>query len=480
MRSKTNNLKSITKNMFVLGLSLVGMGATAQETINTEDVASAVKDTASIVQPGFKVDGVAAVVGEYVILDSDISKARAGLQEQDVDDSETTSCKLLDRLMENELYTHQAVIDSVPFSEPQVRSYGQQQISSFLRQFGGDEERLLKFYKKESISDLEEELYEINRDQELARAMQERIVENVEVTPEEIRTFYNNFDEEDLPFFGEEVEIAKIQIEPEVPEEEKQKVIDDLNGYRKDIVENGSSFATKAVLWSEDEASRGDGGLYTDVDRKSQFVKEFRDVAFSLQEGEVSEPFETEFGYHIIKVEKIKGQKVDLRHILRIPKVTPTSEADAKDLITKIKKRIEDGELTFIEAAKEFSDEKETASDGGILINPVTQDRMFELKNLPPDIYPRVQNLDVGDISLVFNNPTRTGRTRYEIYTVSKKVKEHKAEFAKDYVKIKDLALQAKQIKAIQKWQKEKIAETYVKVNGEYRGCTYERNWLKN
>ncbi|MGB3775726.1 MAG: peptidylprolyl isomerase [Leeuwenhoekiella sp.] len=474
-------MKFIIKGTLTLGLAFLAPAAAvhAQEIINTEDTASAVQDTAMVAPVSFKVDGVAAVVGEYVILESDISKARAGLKEQDVDDSETTSCKLMDRLMENELYTHQAVIDSVPISEPQIRSYGQQQIGSFLRQFGGDEERLLKFYKKESMSDLEDELFEINRDQELARAMQERIVETVEVTPEEIRTFYNNFSKEDLPYFGEEVEISKIQIEPDVPQEEKQKVIDELNNYRKDIVENGSSFATKAVLWSEDEASRGDGGLYTDVDRKSQFVKEFRDVAFSLQEGEVSEPFETEFGFHILKVEKIKGQKVDIRHILRIPKITPASEAEAKDLITKIKKRIEDGEITFPEAAKEFSDEKETASDGGILINPVTQDRMFELTNLPPDIYPRVQNLGVGEISLVFNNPTRTGRTRYEVYQVSKKVPAHEANFAKDYVKIKDLALQAKQIKAIQKWQREKISETYIKVNGDYRDCAYERNWLK-
>ncbi|WP_316931606.1 peptidylprolyl isomerase [Flavimarina sp. Hel_I_48] len=472
-------MKYITKNTLIASLSFIGLHAGAQEIINTEDTASAVVDTTVVEPVSFKVDGVAAVVGEYVILDSDISKARAGLKEQDVDESETTSCKLMDRLMENELYTHQAVIDSVPISEPQIRSYGKQQIGSFLRQFGGDEERLLKFYKKESMEALEDELFDINRDQELARAMQERIVETVEVTPEEIRTFYGNFTKEDLPYFGEEVEISKIQIEPEVPEEEKQKVIDELNGYRKDIIENGSSFATKAVLWSEDEASRGEGGLYTDVDRKSQFVKEFRDVAFSLQEGEVSEPFETEFGYHIIKVEKVKGQKVDLRHILRIPKITSSSEADAKDLITKIKKRIEDGEITFSDAAKEFSNEKETASDGGILINPVTQDRMFELTNLPPDIYPRVQNLDVGEISLVFNNPTRTGRTRYEIYQVSKKVGAHEADFAKDYVKIKDLALQAKQIKAIQKWQQEKIAETYIKVNGDYRDCSYDRNWLK-
>ena len=479
MQLKTNNLRFIISPLFGV-LLCANLSINAQEIINTEDTAAVTIDTtASVVKKGFKVDGVAAVVGEYVILDSDLQQAKEARSKQDVPDDQNSTCQVMDMLMENKLYAHQAVVDSLEINEQQIRSYGDQQMAGLLRQFGGDEQRLLKFYRKENIADLKKELFEINKDQELSGAMQRKIVEDIEVTPEEIRSFYNDFTKDDLPFFGTEVEISKIMIEPKVPEAEKQKVIDELNGYRRDILDNGSSFATKAVLWSEDESSRGDGGLFTDVDRKSSFVKEFRDVAFSLQEGEVSKPFETEFGYHILKVEKIKGQKRDIRHILRIPKVTPESEAAAKDEINTIKKRIDDGELTFSEAAKEFSDEKETASDGGVLINPVTQDRMFELKNLPTDIYPRVQNLGVGDISMVFNNPTRTGRTRYEIYTVSKRVDEHKADFVKDYVKIKNLALQAKQIEAIKKWQLEKIGETYIKVNGDYRDCNYDHNWLK-
>ncbi len=480
MQLKINSLRSITKPALFLGIGMAMSTSHAQEIINTEDTAAATVDTSSVMQPGFKVDGVAAVVGEYVILDSDVAEAKAGRKQQDVDDSENSTCQVMDMLMENKLYSHQAVVDSVKISEPQIRSYGDQQVAGLLRQFGGDEDRLLKFYHKENMTDLKKQLFDINKNQELANAEQRKIVEDIEVTPEEIRTFFNKFTPETLPYFGTEVEISKIMIEPKVGEEQKQKVIDELNGYRRDILDNGSSFATKAVLWSEDESSRGDGGLITDIDRKSPFVKEFRDMAFSLQEGEISKPFETEFGYHILKVDKVRGQKRDIRHILRIPKVTPEAEAAAKDEITKIKKRIEDGEITFAEAAKSFSDEKETASDGGVLINPTTQDRMFELKNLPTDIYPRVQNLNVGDISLVFNNPTRTGRTRYEIYTVSKRVDEHKADFVKDYVKIKNLALQAKQIEAIKKWQKEKIGETYVKVNGSYRNCDYDHNWLKN
>tara|TARA_R110002020_G_scaffold454448_1_gene669939 strand:+ start:67057 stop:68502 length:1446 start_codon:yes stop_codon:yes gene_type:complete len=480
MQLKTNNLRSIIKAAAVLAILVNFSSITAQEVVDTTEVASAtVQDTVKAEKPqGFKVDGVAAVVGQYVILDSDISQALASLKSQGVSDG-VGKCQLLDKLMEDKLYAHQAVIDSIDVPESQVRSYTDQQIAYFLQQFNGSEERLLKFYRKEKMEDLDKDLYDLNMNQELAKAMQQKIVEDIEITPEEIRSYYNDVLKPDPPVFGVELEISKILIEPEVPEAEKQKVIDELNGYRRDIVENGSSFATKAVLWSEDESSRGDGGLMRDVTRKSSLVREFRDVAFSLQEGEVSEPFETEFGFHIIQVDKIKGQKIDLRHILRIPKVTKESEEKAKDLIDTIKKRVEAGELTFADAAKEFSDEKETASDGGIMINPVTQDRMFELKNMDPDIYPKVQNLKVGDISQVYNNPTRTGRTRYEIYTVSDRVEEHKADFAQDYVKIKNLALQAKQIKAVQKWQNEKIAETYIKLNGDYRGCDYKNNWLK-
>ncbi len=460
---------------------LVAASATSQEVISEggEDVAKVPDTTKAAPVKAFKVDGVAAVVGDFVILDSDIFQAREGLKEQGVD-NQISDCDLLDKLMETKLYAHQAIVDSITVPEAQIRSYTNQQIDYFKERFGGSEERVLKFYRKESMGDLEKELYEINKNQELAKMMQQKIVENLEVTPEEIRAYFNELKESDggLPIFGDEVEISKIMVEPEVPEAEKQKVINELNGYRRDILENGSSFATKAVLWSEDESTRGKGGLIEGVDRKAQFVKEFRDVAFSLQEGEISKPFETEFGFHIIQVVKIKGQKIDLRHILRIPKITEESEKAAKEKIETIKKRIADGELTFAEAAREFSDEKETASDGGVLFNPTTQDRMFEVKNLPPEIYPKVRDLKVGEISEVFNNPTRTGRTRYEVYTVSKRVDEHTADFAVDYLKIKDLALQDKSIEAVKKWQNEKINETYIKINRDHRDCDFSNNWL--
>lgn len=481
MRLKTISLKFMIKSSLLAACCFVAITVNAQEVISEggQDVAAATDTVQTTQLKSFKVDGVAAVVGDFVILDSDIFQAREGLKQQNAD-AGVSDCDLLDKLMETKLYAHQAIVDSITVPEAEIRSYTNQQIGYFKERFGGSEERVLKFYRKETMADLEKELFEINKNNQLAQMMQQKIVADLEVTPEEIRAYFNELKDSEggLPIFGDEVEISKIMVEPEIPQEEKQKVIDELNGYRTDILLNGSSFATKAVLWSEDESTRGKGGLIEGVDRKAQFVKEFRDVAFSLQEGEISKPFETEFGFHIIQVVKIKGQQIDLRHILRIPKITDASEKAAKEKIEKIKKSIEEGELTFSDAAKEFSDEKETASDGGVLFNPTTQDRMFEVKNLPPEIYPKVRDLQVDDISEVFNNPTRTGRTRFEIYTVSKRVNEHKADFAVDYLKIKDLALQDKSIEAVKKWQNEKIDETYIKINRDHRSCDFSNNWI--
>ncbi len=292
MLLKTNNLRSIIRISTLLALIFCTFMVRAQEILDTETTAKAQEE---IPQPTsgttFKVDGVASVVGQFVILDSDIAQARESLKQQQVSAADLSECRILDKLLEDKLYAHHAIVDSITISESQIRSYTQQQIAYFMNQFGGSEERLLKFYRKESMSDLEKELFEINKNQELAKEMQIKIVDQVDVTPEEIRDYYRDLQKGELPVFGVELEISKILIEPEVSQEEKDKVIAELEGYRKDIVENGSSFATKAVLWSEDESSRGDGGLIRDVDRKSQFVKEFRDVAFSLQEGEVSKPF---------------------------------------------------------------------------------------------------------------------------------------------------------------------------------------------
>ena len=299
------------------------------------------------------------------------------------------------------------------------------------------------------------------------------------MTPEEVRQFFNKIPEDERPLFGTELRIAQIVVIPETTKEETDKVINRLNEFRADVLDNGASFTTKAVLYTEDPGSKRTGGKYTLNRKRPQMAKEFREVAFSLQEGEVSKPFKTDFGYHIIQLEKIRGQEYDVRHILLRPKLTKEAIENAKEKLEKVRQSIVDGEITFADAAREASDEKETKYDGGQLRNPETQDYSFELTKMDPEFYAQIQNLKDNDISPVIKDEDRINPIKFKIVTVTERVDEHEATFAQDYLKIKALSLQEKQLNAIEKWQEEKIIDTYIKINGELRSCDFNSNWFK-
>ena len=272
------------------------------------------------------------------------------------------------------------------------------------------------------------------------------------------------------------MEIAQIVVNPIASQAETQKVIDRLNQIKDDLEQNGGSFSTKAILYSQD---RGTGGQVLTFNRASHFDKAFKDVAFSLQKGEISKPFESSFGWHIIEMVDIRGKEVTVRHILLIPEVTREALAEAKEKIDKIRDRIVSGELTFDEAARNFSDEKETRNDGGQLINPQDLSSRFELTNVDPTLYERISKLTDNEVSVSYLDEDRTGKKSYKIYQVTNRHEEHKADFVRDYVKIQDLALKEKQLKAIAKWMDTSIEKIHIVVNGEYKKCEFSNNWLK-
>ena len=423
-----------------------------------------------------KVDGVAAVVGDYLILESDIDKAYIDLNQQEVDTKNITRCQMLGKLMEDKLYAHQAVQDSVKLTDAEVREQVNQRIEYLTAQLGGDIKKLLEFYKKDDEQSMREELFTLFKVNTLAQRMRQQIVKDVEVTPEEVRNFFNAIPADERPHFGTELEIAQIVVNPVAPPSAVQKVIDLLNDIKKDVEENGMSFATKAILYSQDRAT---GGQLLTFNRNSAFDKAFKDVAFTLREGEISKPFESSFGWHIIQMDKIRGKEVSVRHILIMPDIPQEALDEAKDKIAKIRDRIVNKELTFDEAARNSSDEKETRNDGGQLINPEDLSSRFELTRIEPSLYARISDLKDDEVSVPFLDEDRTGKKSYRIYKITNRIEEHQADFTKDYVKIQDLALKEKQLKAIAKWMKEHIEKTYIAINGEYRNCKFENNWLK-
>ncbi|HKX86466.1 MAG TPA: peptidylprolyl isomerase [Flavobacterium sp.] len=424
-----------------------------------------------------KVDGVVGVVGDYVILDSDIDKTYFELKQQGIETNSITRCEMLGKLLEDKLYAHQAIQDSIIVTDAEVNQKLEEKYSYMVEQLGSPE-KVVQFFKKSTEEDLKAELFDIIKMSKLTSEMQRKVVDEITITPEEVRDFFKKIPKEELPVFGAEMEVAQIVVKPVVSKEAEQQVIDQLKGFKKDVQENGASFFSKAVLYTEDEGSRSTGGLYK-MNRKTQFVKEFKDVAFSLQEGEISEPFKTEFGYHIIYLEKVRGQEIDVRHILLKPKVSSEAMKAAKEKIDLIRTRIQNKEITFADAARTMSDEKETRNDGGVLTNPRTQDSRFELTKMDPSLYSIVANLKEGEISLPMADEERSGGKFYKIMTVTNRFDEHTADYSKDYTRLRELALKEKQIKAVAKWCEEKIKETYVKINGEYRDCTFTNNWLK-
>ncbi len=479
MKLTINKMK---QSILVLML-FVAFGMQAQEKEDATMVAEVMKEAKTQVNDStksstkrVKIDGVAAVVGDFVILESDVDKTFLDLQQQGASLEGFTRCKLLGKLMEDKLYAHQAIQDSIEVSPGEIRDRVNQSIEYFSQQTGGMAE-LLKFYAMEDEAALRKRLTEITKINILTQRMQSKVVRDVEITPEEVRQFFEKIPVDQRPVIGVELEVSQIIIEPEPSKEAVDKVIQKLKDIKAEV-EGGSSFGTKAILYSKDRASGRQGGLMP-INKRMSLAKEFKDVAFSLQQGEISDPFKTEFGWHIVMVDKVRGQERDVRHILLIPEVTADRLEEARKEIDTLRQRIVSKELTFEEAARSFSDDKETRNNGGKLINPATFDTHFELTKMDPEQYSQIEPLKGDEISIPLIDETRTGQKRFKLLKVTNRYDEHVADYSKDYIKIKSLALKEKQLKEVEKWITQKIKDTYINVNKGNRDCEFQNNWLK-
>lgn len=464
MQLKTKILKNIKniKRALIISLVFLSINVMAQERV--------------------KVDGVAVVVGNNIVLDSDIDKFKMEIEMQSQGKVKLSNCEMMEEIMTQKLLAHHAVVDSIQISEGRVAEQVERQVSAFAQQLG-TMDKVVEFYGFNDEDDLRKELAEIQREQMLINGERESITENIAVTPDEVRTYFNNLkDAGNLPEFGAEIEISQIVIYAKPTEEEIKRVKDKLTKLKQEI-EDGSSMNMKAILYSDDPAASGSGagagGLYT-ISRESPFVKEFKEVAFSLDEGQVSEPFKTDFGYHIIKVEKIKGQQVSLRHILMQPEIDDKKLLDAKQTLEKLVEQVKKGTISFEDAVLEYSEEKATKYNKGVIINPVTRDSRFELTRMDPTLYSRVSGLKQGETTDPFYEETREGEKMFKVILLKSKTDAHTADYINDYVKIQSLALQKKKEEEVEKWAKEKIADTYIKINEGYKDCEFSKNWKKD
>jgi len=423
-----------------------------------------------------KIDGVDVVIGKNVVLSSDISKFKLDIEQRSEGKIKISDCEMLEQIMLQKLLSHHAVIDSVLVTDTEVNTAIDRNIAYFTQEYGSIE-NVVKKYGFNDLTDLRKELYSIEKDNALVRKEQTKINEGIDITPEEVRVYYNGLKEKnELPEFQSEIEMAQIVIYAKPTKEETDRVIAKLNAIKKDI-EGGASFRLKAVLNSDDPSVVQNGGQMN-VEKGSQLVKEFKEVAFSLDLNEISDPFKTQYGYHIIQLNAVKGKSRVVSHILIQPEILDSKVQEAKEKIEKLRKEILEKKITFAEAAIQESEDKETKSNGGLIVNPYSGETRFDLTRMDPSLYARVINTKKGEITEPYYDETQQGEKMYKIIFMRERTLTHKADLVNDYVKIQKLALQKKKEENITKWSKEKIGDTYIKISDKYK-CEFERNWRK-
>lgn len=424
-----------------------------------------------------KIDGVAIVVGKNIVLDSDIDKFKKELQQRVEGKIEITDCEILEEIMIQKLIAHHAVIDSIEVSDAEINSEVERNLGYFTQQLGSME-KVLDLYGFNDEEDLRNELFNIQKEQLLIQRERSSIIEKIDVTPEEVRTYFNNLEKDNnLPEFSAEIELAQIVTHVLPKQAEIDRVIEKLGRIKKEI-EEGQSFQLKAIINSDDPSVSQNGGKIT-LTRQSGFIKEFKEVAFSLDKGEISEPFETGFGYHILLVEEIRGQERDVRHIIIQPEVSEAELEASRQELAGIRDQILNGEITFEDAVLKYSDDIDTRNNFGLILNAQTNDSKFVLTRMDPTLYNRVSNLEVGEITEPFFEQERGEERTHKIILVKKKEETHIANFTKDYEKIQELALQKKQDETVDDWSADKIIDTYIKINKDFKKCEFKKNWKK-
>ena len=421
------------------------------------------------------VDEIIAVVGNEVVLSSDIETQYLQYLSQGYTDSEEVRCQIIEDVLYQKLLVHQAKLDSTDVSEDDVNQELDSRLNSFISQLGSEE--ALEEYFKKSTSELKIEFYEIIYNQLLTQRMQSSITSSVSITPEEVKLFFQEMKKSsDIPVMPTTLEISQIIKIPEITLDEKSRIRKKLISFR-DRIKNGEDFTVLATLYSDDTESAKNGGELGFVGRGA-LVPEFESAAFSLKRDQISEVIETQFGYHIIQLIERRGETVNVRHILLKPKVSSASLLEAKTQLEKVENLMKSEEITFEEAARFHSDDV-SKNNGGLLINPQTGSSLFTVEELPLNIRYSADRMNEGDVSSISQFVMDDGKKAYRIIKITRKLKEHSANLIDDFSLINDAALNEKKQQEIAEWVVEKIKITYIRFDYDYNNCDVLKKWKK-
>lgn len=422
------------------------------------------------------VDEIVAVVGSNIIMKSDIEEMYQNNQAQGITTDGDMKCEILEDLLIEKLLLAEAELDTtITVTDSQINQQLDQRMQYFVKNLGS--EKAVEAYFKKPIVEIKASMQEVIKNQLMTNQMRQKITGAVNITPAEVRYQVRNANPNDLPIVQPQVEYAQISVVPPISVEEENRIKARLRDFKKRI-EDGENFATLAVLYSEDGSAPNGGEL--GYMGRAQLDPAYAAVAFNLRGDRVSSVVKTDFGYHIIQLVDRRGEQVNTRHIILIPKPSTEAMDESKSRLDSLTSLIRKNAISFEDAAMRYSSDKNSRNGGGVAINPYTMSAKWSKEELDPDVSKVIDKLKENEISDSFKTIDDKQRTVYKVVKLMERSKEHRANLQDDYQQLAELYLQKKQEEALEKWIAERQAKTYIRIDDSYLNCNYKyKNWIK-
>ncbi len=423
------------------------------------------------------VDQVMAVVGNKIILKSDIEKQYIQYLAQSGGENDVTKCAIFDQILLQRLLLNQAEIDSVTVTENQVEGELDRRMRFYIHQIGSEEK--LEQYFHTTIRELKAEFRDVIKDQLTVQMMQSKITKDIAASPNDVRTFFESIPPDSIPYIDAELEVAQIVRIPPVSFEQKQAIRAQLEEYRKKILAGEGDLAVYAALYSQDASTAKKGGELGFFERGTM-VPEFEAAAYNLKPGDVSPVIETKFGFHILQLIERRGEQINVRHLLLQPVITDEGLMESVNFLDSVRHLIASGTMTFEVAAEKFSDDADTKYNGGLIINPETNTSRLSPDKMDRSLFFQVDTMTLNKVSSPLPMMTNEGTRAFRIVMVKSRSKPHRANLKDDYQKIQEVAQSEKQNKVLQEWIKRKQKTTYVHIVDNYNDCELLKQWVRS
>ena len=418
-------------------------------------------------------DKIIAVVGDKIVLKSDIDNSIADMQRQGIDVPANAYCLTLEQAMGIKALVLQAEKDSLPVTDEEIETDIDNRIRNYIGQFGSKEE--LERIAGKSVYQLKEDFKQGIRDQKLSQAMRNKVVLDIRITPKEVQEYFNKIPTDSLPLYETEVEVGQIVVFPKASREAEEYAVEQLKEYKDQIESKKKDFCTIANNYTEDPGSKDKCGQYEINRSQKDLDRDWLSKAFSLKEGQISSPFKSKFGYHIIQMVSRSGDDAVVRHILKIPQVTKIEIRETQDKLDSIRAKLIAGTMQFGEAVSKYSNDDESKFTAGM--KQGSNGSFLTIDQLDKDLVVMLKDLKVGQYSQPVEYTSERGKKGVRIVYLKSKTEPHRENMKDDYNKISSRALEEKKNDALDAWFIKKIPTYFILLDDEYKGCPEMKKW---